>query len=458
VDHPAHLINLVTTCTSREDFIKQFQPYLDDVTLFIPSKLPLTAGHPVEFSIALKDTRPMLEGRGEVVEVSDKATATAPRAGVRIRVSEMTAESQPIRSAILLANRPARATAKTSLFAHPVRTIAPAARPGDRPPEAGPLGDISTQALTFYIECNLSAAEAEDGFLEQTEATVRAPPPPVPAGALRDSLIQPALADVDLYEPARAFDPRTLAWKLRRVLPIAGACVATVVVCWVVWGRGGQPPPRVAVVRTAAVAPAPPSPAPPPPAPPPPKATPPAPAKAVAMAPAAAAPAPAEAPAPQPAPAPAPRAAAPAEAGRGCTATITSHPNGAVVSIGRRKLGATPLASVEVPCEKQVITLTRPRYSTTTASIDAEPGAPAATFVKMNRPPAQLVLTSSPPNATFMVNGTVVGHAPQHVPVMRFERHRIEASLPGHRPWGQVLYLAKSTMKVTAVLKPRSGR
>jgi hypothetical protein len=431
VERPAHLINLVTSCTSGEEFVAQFQPFLDETTIFVPSKLPLTPGHPVEFSIALKDTRPMLEGRGEVIEVVEQPTAAAPRAGVRIRISELTAQSSPIRTIILAANRPQRATAKTSLFAHPVRTIPTMAR-GERV-EAGPLGDISTQALTFYIECNLSAVEQEEPEepREATEATVRAPPPPVPVDARRDSRsdsqLPPAMLDDELYQPPRFFDLRTLAWKARQALPIAGASVATLVVCWLVWGRPAPHRPAPAAVAAAAPAPV---------------------------------PAPVTAPVPAPATAPVPAAtltaAAPAapKTPKSCTATITSQPTGATVSLGGKKLGATPLASVEVPCEKQVLTLNRPRYNATTAVIEPAPGTPAAAFVRMNRPGAHLLLVSSPANATFMVNGTVVGRSPQEVPVLRYERARIEATLPGHRPWGQVVYLAARNMKVTAVLSP----
>jgi hypothetical protein len=428
VERPAHLINLVTSCTSGEEFVAQFQPFLDETTVFVPSKLPLTLGQSVEFSIALKDTRPMLEGRGEVIEVVEQPTAAAPRAGVRIRVSEMTAQSSPIRTIILAANRPQRATAKTSLFAHPVRTI-PSLAQGERS-EAGPLGDVSTQALTFYIECNLSAVEPAEEPREATEATVSAPPPPVPVDARRDSRgdlrLGPVLPDDELYQPPRFLDLRTLAWKARRALPIAGASVATLVVCWLVWGRPSHRPPvapPVALAATPSVPAPPPAPAPARPQPPPPQ-------TATLTAP------------------------APAGAPRSCTATITSQPTGATVSLGKKKLGATPLASVEVPCEKQVLTLERPRYNLTTAVIEPAPSTPAAAFVRMNRPGAHLHLVSSPANATFTVNGTVVGRSPQQVPVLRYERARIEATLPGHRPWGQVVYLASRNMKVTAVLSP----
>ena len=106
-----------------------------------------------------------------------------------------------------------------------------------------------------------------------------------------------------------------------------------------------------------------------------------------------------------------------------------------------------------MPCAGTTFTLSRPRYSTTTATLPAGERS-AALSVKLNRPPAELTLTSSPPNAQFRVNRTAAGKAPQSVPVPRYERVQIEATLPGHRKWQKTVYVTAADLKIDAVLSP----
>jgi hypothetical protein len=196
--------------------------------------------------------------------------------------------------------------------------------------------------------------------------------------------------------------------------------------------------PAVAVVAPAAAAPA------PPPAVP-----------AAAPAPAAVAPAPAPETAPAavaPAPAPKPAAAVPSD--RMCRARITSRPSGATVMLGERRLGSTPLETGDLPCAGTAFTVIRPRYSPATAALPENATSPAALLVKLSRPAAELTLTSTPPGAQFRVNREVVGNA-RSVSVRRYEKARIEATLPGHRKWQKTVYVTAASTPITAVLLPR---
>jgi hypothetical protein len=74
--------------------------------------------------------------------------------------------------------------------------------------------------------------------------------------------------------------------------------------------------------------------------------------------------------------------------------------------------------------------------------------------VRLPRPPAQLTLTSLPAGATFKVNSTQLGHSPGEATVLRFERARIEARLPGYRPWRETVYVTAPAMRVNATLVP----
>jgi hypothetical protein len=121
------------------------------------------------------------------------------------------------------------------------------------------------------------------------------------------------------------------------------------------------------------------------------------------------------------------------------------------VMLGDRRLGTTPLDSGQVACDSS-FTLSRPRYSTATAVLPARPSGEM--LVKLNRPPAELALSSSPANAQFKVNRTPAGQGSRTVAVSRFEKVVVEATLPGHRKWQKTIYVTAPTTKVEAVLSP----
>jgi hypothetical protein len=276
---------------------------------------------------------------------------------------------------------------------------------------SGAFGDVSTQTLASAIDQNVNDLQGA----EPSALTIADP-----------ELIH--LAD----ERTGFFSRRRLTGLGRRAVPALACSAITAAICWFAWGRNA-PRPVVTMVAAPLAAPAPPAPAPVAAAP-------------VTAAPVAAAPVPA-------APVAAPPVAAPAPAGRSCRARITSRPSGATVMIGDRRLGTTPLDSGEVPCQGTSFTLSRPRYSTATAALPAGEN-PAALLVKLSRPPAELALSSSPANAQLRVNGAAAGKAPLTFPVSRYERVRIEATLPGHRKWEKSVYVTAAATKIEAVLKP----
>jgi hypothetical protein len=149
--------------------------------------------------------------------------------------------------------------------------------------------------------------------------------------------------------------------------------------------------------------------------------------------------------------------AAPAERATpsSCTARIESRPPGALVTLGRRRLGKTPLGQVSVPCGEASVVLSHPRYRPATETLRASPEAPASLSARLARPSAELQLASQPDGAVFKVSGQIVGRGPRRVTVSRFESMRIEASLPGYKSWSQRVYLKGATMKLQANLTKR---
>jgi hypothetical protein len=149
----------------------------------------------------------------------------------------------------------------------------------------------------------------------------------------------------------------------------------------------------------------------------------------------------------------------PAEAQHACAARVTTTPPGAVVTWGDVELGSSPIEHAAVPCGRATVAIRRQHYSEVTRTITAEPGQAASIDQRLHRPPANLVVTSTPPNARIKLNGRRFGLAPHKISTLRFEHVRIEASLPGYRPWKKTVYLKdeESTVEVTLARLPHSS-
>jgi hypothetical protein len=148
---------------------------------------------------------------------------------------------------------------------------------------------------------------------------------------------------------------------------------------------------------------------------------------------------------------------------RDCVARVTTTPAGATVLWGGIALGSSPIENAAIPCGTATVTLHHDRYSEVTRKITSERGQSTVLAERLSRPPATLLVTSSPDNALIKLNGRPVGRAPRKISTMRFEHVRIEASLPGYQPWKKTLFLkeAEPTVDValvrTAQLDSRTG-
>jgi hypothetical protein len=154
----------------------------------------------------------------------------------------------------------------------------------------------------------------------------------------------------------------------------------------------------------------------------------------------------------EPMPPAAPAAATAAE--RDCVARVTTTPKGAQVLWGDIALGTSPLAHAAIPCGGGTLTFRRERYAELTRKISAERGQDTVVDERMTRPPAKLIVTSSPPNALIKVNRSRFGQAPRKINTQRYEHLHLQASLPGYRPWKKTVYLKDAETKVDVELAP----
>jgi hypothetical protein len=98
------------------------------------------------------------------------------------------------------------------------------------------------------------------------------------------------------------------------------------------------------------------------------------------------------------------------------------------------------------------VTIRRAQYAEVTRTITTEREQPAVVVERLRRPPAKLMVTSSPPQAIIKINKRRIGPTPSTIDARQFERVRIEASLRGYRPWKKTLYVKEAEAQVDVKL------
>jgi hypothetical protein len=269
----------------------------------------------------------------------------------------------------------------------------PTSHPEERAPgaaftlPANPLGDVDAGDVASFVELTLLETETTDS----SPIVIDAAPGP----------LFPWLPGLQPDRRARAI---SIA---KRVGPYAvGAMGGLLLGLWIAHTPKPATPPAPTPAPVAATAPATPS------APPTPAATPPSPT---------------------------------------CEANVTTVPAGATVLWGELDLGATPMAAARVPCGQAVVTIRHERYADAQQTIVAEQGKAVSLSQRLHRPPATLIVTSSPPRARIKLNGKAFGATPARIDTVQFEPLRLEARLPGRRPTNKKLVLrqAETTIDIT---------
>ena len=136
----------------------------------------------------------------------------------------------------------------------------------------------------------------------------------------------------------------------------------------------------------------------------------------------------------------------------GCSAHVVTEPSDAKVSWRGQTLGRSPIAGAKIPCGAGALTIAHERYQTITREVTADAQTPVDLTERLHRPPATLIVGSSPPGAAISVNGQALGAAPRRLPTARYEQVSIRATLAGYPPWTKKVYLSEATTKVTAQL------
>jgi hypothetical protein len=459
-----------------DEFVERFAPFATETSLVIPTASAVALGPEGRFVLRLKDRTPVMSGRCRVEDV--KPVASGGHMVMHVRLLGLDEPSRDVHQRLLACKRsvpasppkppplrvvraptpggapvpPPIGTAPTLIGTVAPSPPPPASTPSDelektmpsiKVPErqapsaaftlpANPLSELEAADLASFIECTLFEAEADSNAEPEAPADEAKTPRAIADLAAKPEAPGPAAAGADETEAIRA--PTLGASQLRqRLMHAAPYALCTVI--GVLAGTLLRSSPRP---TTPVASPTPPvasttlSRPDPVPGPTPVTATP--------------EPAPPGAPAEPSAPAAAPPRAS------DCSASVTTDPPDATVLWGSRALGHTPLAGVGVPCGPASLVLRHERYKDLTRAVKVDPGRALVLSERLRRPNGTLSLASTPPRATFTVNGVALGPAPRKMSTWRFETVHVEATLPGYLPWKRTFYFKSEAMKVEAHL------
>jgi hypothetical protein len=498
------LIHVNTRCESLEEFVEKFAGLASEGALVLPASGELPIGAEGRFAIRLKDQSVAMRGRCRVTGARP-APSVPPGGGprptlLRVLLLEMEEGSASVHRRLLARRRaavpvaiptapseptvvseprpevtappplrtppppPVSGHAATMIGMSPLGRAAVSSPAGTRPPPpaetrtpgapytlpANPLSELDATDLASFIDSTLLESDDEDATLERVADAARddgeklerlAPARP---GEVAVEPTSPTTID---STPVRARSrvagqtPNPTRERSDRVRAIV-ARVAPYLLCTIAGigiGRLVTHPTPKNVAPVAPVAP-PTLPAAEARLPAPPREPPPAP--------------PTESP-PRAAVVAAKRAAPvarPFGESDGCSARVVTEPSDAKVSWRGQTLGRSPIANVKIPCGAGVLTIVHERYQTLTREVTVEAGPPVAVTERLHRPPATLIVASSPPGAAISVNGQGLGAAPRRLPTARYEQVSIRATMAGYAPWTKKVSLSEATTKVTAQL------
>jgi len=505
------LIHVNTRCETLEEFVEKFAGLASEGALVLPSSGELPIGTEGRFAIRLKDQSVAMRGRCRVTGA--RPAPSAPPGGgprpvlLRVLLLDMEEGSASVHRRLLARRRaavpvPIGPTPSETTIVSPPRpevTAPPPMRVTPRPPVSGraatmigmsplgragmsppvetrapgasftlpanPLSELDATDLASFIDSTLLESDDEDATMERPASaapddgeTLERLAPARPAEIAVEATAPTTIDSTPVRAPRRSAGQTPLATRGQsdRVRAIVARAAPYLLCTLAGLGIGrllSHPTPKAVapVAPTAEVAPV---------------------AKERSMpAPKAVPPAAEERTAPPPRdPPPAPPTESPrrgalvaapvAKASTkspsagldGCSARVVTEPSDAKISWRGQTLGRSPIADAKIPCGAGVLTVVHERYQTLTREVTAEAGTPVAVSERLHRPPATLIVGSSPPGAAISVNGQALGPAPRRLPTSRYEQVSIRATMAGYPPWTKKVYLSEATTKVTAQL------
>jgi hypothetical protein len=90
------MLRIASGCATREAFVAVFRRFCDRDSIFIATKTPKPPGEELQFSITLSDGKPLMGGRGAVIESWSDDKGPFARPGMRIRFGELSPDGRAL--------------------------------------------------------------------------------------------------------------------------------------------------------------------------------------------------------------------------------------------------------------------------------------------------------------------------------------------------------------------------
>ncbi len=133
-------LRIVTKFPDRATFSERFAKFVVPDGMFVVSKHPRTPGTRLPFSVELTDGRVMLDGEGEVLEMSASPNLPPDRTGMRLKFLELTPESRTLIDEMVSSRPPITATGQyrkahtVPIAGKPLPPLPSGRTPGGPPP------------------------------------------------------------------------------------------------------------------------------------------------------------------------------------------------------------------------------------------------------------------------------------------------------------------------------------
>ena len=234
----ARALRVVTRARSIEEFVETFTPLVHGDTIFVVTSQLRAVGVRQRFLIQLATGPTVLQGEAEVVETCADRNGPTGRNGVRLQILSMDQSSQELferlhaaeRPSELPTMRPAAVPVMMPALSFALRdSIGTGGEPARLPPSdvvlpANPFGELSELALEQFIECTL--------YEESGEFPAARPTEPLADTALEPGITEPTSTPMDqpvTAGPERSTLAQTLPPRRRSGAALAAAAVSAAV-------------------------------------------------------------------------------------------------------------------------------------------------------------------------------------------------------------------------------------
>ena len=122
-----------------------------------------------------------------------------------------------------------------------------------------------------------------------------------------------------------------------------------------------------------------------------------------------------------------------------CKLTVHTTPAGSMVVINGDTAGPSPI-TVSGPCDERRVEISHPRYQSVTRAVTPSPEKPQVIDVTLVRPTHTVMVMTTPPGANVAIDGRSAGTSPTAIKVLGFTSVELTITKTGFQPHTMRLY------------------